>query len=230
MPKKPAARNYVKRLETDTVNKEVKMNKQETKDGLKSYVAHLKDLLNELSMDDVAKMVEILYSAYRNRKAVYTMGNGGHCNTASHMINDIAKHTTSTDDKSEFISDLGRWKTMCLNDSASFVTGIANDVGFDAIFAEQLKNWVEEGDVVIGISGSGNSGNVLKAFEVAKKAGATTICLAGFKGGKAKDITDLCIVVPGLKMVAIEDVHLAINHMVADELKKLIQNRNRLHG
>jgi D-sedoheptulose 7-phosphate isomerase len=84
--------------------------------------------------------------------------------------------------------------------------------------------------VVIGISGSGNSPNVLRAFEVAKARGATTICLSGKGGGKAKALADICIDVPSNKMVQIEDVHLAINHLVADELKKAIQERDALTG
>ena len=103
-------------------------------------------------------------------------------------------------------------------------------MGYDHVFSEQLKNWCQEGDVVIGISGSGNSPNVLKAFEVAKQRGATTICFSGKGGGKAKQLADICVVVPSDKMVQIEDVHLAINHAVADELKKALQGRTTLTG
>ena len=85
------------------------------------------------------------------------MGNGGHSNTAAHMINDLAKHTVSSDNKKAVVAEQFRFRTMCLNDSVSFVTGIGNDMGFDYIFSEQVANWVEPGDVVIGISGSGNS-------------------------------------------------------------------------
>ena len=112
----------------------------------------------------------------------------------------------------------------------SFVTGIANDMGFDNVFAEQLENMAQRGDVIIGISGSGNSENILRAFDVAKRKGATTICLAGFAGGKARTAADLCIVAPCDKMVMVEDFHLMINHMVADELKKLVQKRKGLTG
>jgi D-sedoheptulose 7-phosphate isomerase len=83
---------------------------------------------------------------------------------------------------------------------------------------------------VIGISGSGNSRNVLLAFEEAKKRGATTICYSGFQGGKARAIADVNIIVPCQKMVQVEDIHLIINHMVADELKRLVQNRQELKG
>jgi len=203
---------------------------QRTIENLKKYSDMYKEICDNLPYEDIASMVDILWKACREGKAIYTMGNGGHCNTASHMINDIAKHTTSSDDKKAVVSESLRFKTMCLNDSMSFVTGIANDMGFDHIFAEQLQNWVQPGDVVIGISGSGNSENILKAFGIARAKGATSICLAGFKGGKAVKEADLCIVVPCNKMVMVEDFHLMINHMVADELKRLVQEREEITG
>ncbi len=198
--------------------------------GLKAYVQLYRSVCDSLPYDKISRMVDLLWQACRTGKRIFTMGNGGHCNTASHMINDIAKHTVSSDDKTEVVAEANRFKTMCLNDSMSFVTGIANDMGYDHIFAEQLANWVEPGDVVIGISGSGNSTNVLNAFRVARQKGATAIALAGFKGGKSATEADLCIVVPCDKMVMVEDFHMMISHMVADELKKLVQNRTDLKG
>lgn len=198
--------------------------------NLKAYTEMYKEVCDKLPYEDIATMVDMIWKACKEGKAIYTMGNGGHCNTASHMINDIAKHTTSSDDKKTVVSEKVRFKTMCLNDSMSLVTGIANDMGFEYAFAEQLENWVQPGDVVIGISGSGNSENILKAFRVARENGAISICLAGFKGGKAVNETDLCIVVPCNKMVMVEDFHLMINHMVADELKRLVQNREEITG
>ena len=197
--------------------------------GIADYMTSLSTTLRQLDVDQLAKVVEVLLKAQQQGKKILTMGNGGHGNTASHMINDFAKHTVSSDSKAAVVTEK-RFRTMCLNDSVSFVTGISNDMGYDYIFSEQLKNWCEPGDVVIGISGSGNSENVLKAFDVAKSLGATTICLSGKGGGKAKAIADICIVVPSSKMVQIEDVHLAINHALADELKKLIQNRSEITG
>jgi D-sedoheptulose 7-phosphate isomerase len=198
--------------------------------GLKSYAQMLRTVSENLPFDKISRMVDLLWQACRTGKRIFTMGNGGHCNTASHMINDIAKHTVSSDDKTQVVADANRFKTMCLNDSMSFVTGIANDMGYEHIFAEQLANWAEPGDVVIGISGSGNSANVINAFRVARKKGATTIAMAGFKGGKSATEADLCIVVPCEKMVMVEDFHVMIAHMVADELKKLVQNRTDLKG
>lgn len=199
------------------------------KDGLRQYFAQLCETIKKVDTSQLAEMTEVLYRAYLDNKQIFTMGNGGHANTAAHMINDIAKHTTSSDDKDARVLEKG-FRTMCLNDSVSFLTGLANDMGFECVFSEQLKNWCDKGDVVIGVSGSGNSKNILNAFEIAKKCGATTICLSGKGGGKSKEAVDICIVVPSDKMVQIEDIHLAINHAVADEIKKIIQNRVELTG
>jgi len=210
-------------------NREQAMQKEATEGNLRKYTQQYTEICKELPYDDITRMVNIIWKAAKGGKTVFTMGNGGHCNTASHMINDLAKHTVSSDDKKKVVVKT-RFKTFCLNDSMSFVTGIANDMGFDNIFAEQLANTVQKGDVVIGISGSGNSENVLRAFDTAKQKGATTICLTGFTGGKARTAADLCIVVPCGKMVMVEDFHLMISHMVADELKRLVQKREELTG
>jgi D-sedoheptulose 7-phosphate isomerase len=200
------------------------------RENLQTYAHGLQETLDNLPWDAISQAVDVLWKNVQRGGRVFTMGNGGHCNTASHMINDLAKHTISSDDKRAVVADHLRFRTMCLNDSMSFVTGIGNDMGFDYIFSEQVANWVKAGDVVIGISGSGNSKNILLAFEEAKKIGATTICYSGFQGGKARAIADISIIVPCRKMVQVEDVHLMINHMIADELKRLVQNRHELVG
>jgi D-sedoheptulose 7-phosphate isomerase len=197
--------------------------------GLDGYMKGLAATLGQLDTAQLARIVAVLLEAQENGKSVFTMGNGGHGNTAAHMINDIAKHSISSDDKDSVVT-AKRFRTMCLNDSVSLLTGVANDMGYDHVFSEQLRNWCQAGDVVIGISGSGNSPNVLRAFEVAKERGTTTICLSGKGGGKAREQADICVVVPSDKMVQIEDVHLAINHAVADELKKAVQQRTKLTG
>jgi D-sedoheptulose 7-phosphate isomerase len=198
--------------------------------NLKIYAQDLQELLGTLPWDEIVRTVEVLWQCCLRGGRIFTMGNGGHCNTAAHMINDLAKHTVSSDNKQAVVAQQFRFRTLCLNDSASFVTGIGNDMGFDQIFSEQVANWAEPGDVVLGISGSGNSENILRAFEEARKRGATTICFSGFEGGKARDLADLCIVVPSHKMVQVEDVHLIISHMIADELKRLVQGRQELAG
>ncbi|TFG60483.1 MAG: SIS domain-containing protein [Spirochaetales bacterium] len=197
--------------------------------GINGYMEKLCETLKRLDKKPLSLMVEAVLQAQQDGKKIITMGNGGHANTAAHMINDLAKHTVSSDSKDSVVSEQ-RFKTMCLNDSVSFLTGIGNDMGYQHVFSEQLKNWCDPGDVVIGISGSGNSANILEAFKTAKARGAKTIALSGKDGGRIKDIADICIIVPSDKMVQIEDVHLAVNHAVADELKKLIQHRTDLAG
>ena len=198
--------------------------------NLKAYAGAIQETAGKLPWDAITQTVEALWRCCREGKKIMTMGNGGHSNTAAHMINDLAKHTVSSDDKTKVVANDLRFRTMCLNDSVSFVTGIGNDMGFDHVFSEQVANWVEPGDVLIGISGSGNSKNILNAFEEAKRRGATTICYSGFEGGKARAIADISIIVPCRKMVQVEDFHLMINHMVADELKRLVQQRQELKG
>jgi D-sedoheptulose 7-phosphate isomerase len=200
------------------------------KSNLKTYASEIQAVLENLPWDAIAQAVEVLWQCCREGGRIFTMGNGGHANTAAHMINDLAKHTVSSDDKKAVVAENHRFRTMCLNDSVSFLTGIGNDMGFDHVFEEQVANWVEAGDVVIGFSGSGNSKNILLAFEEAKRRQATTICFSGFKGGKARSVADISIIVPCHKMVQVEDLHLMINHMFADELKRLIQVRQELAG
>lgn len=198
--------------------------------NLKAYAHRIEETLEKLPWDAIARTVEVLWQCCQQGGRIFTMGNGGHSNTAAHMINDLAKHTVTSDDKKAVVSEALRFRTMCLNDSVSFLTGIGNDMGFDYVFSEQVANWVQRGDVVIGVSGSGNSRNVLLAFEEAKRRGATTICYSGFEGGKARAVADINIIVPCRKMVQVEDLHLMINHMIADELKRLVQSRQELTG
>jgi len=200
------------------------------RENLQAYAHEIQEILGELPWNAIAQSVEVLWQCCQAGGRIFTMGNGGHANTAAHMVNDLAKHTISSDDKRAVVTEALRFRTMCLNDSVSFLTGIGNDMGFDFIFSEQVANWVKPGDVVVGISGSGNSKNVLLGFEEARKRGATTICYSGFDGGKARAVADINIIVPCQKMVQVEDIHLMINHMIADELKRLVQNRQELKG
>ncbi len=203
------------------------MNHQE---NLKAYASGIQQVLGNLPWQAIEQAIQALWQCCQQGGRIFTMGNGGHANTAAHMINDLAKHTVSSDDKKSVVAERRRFRTLCLNDSVSFLTGIGNDMGYDHVFEEQVANWVEPGDVVIGISGSGNSRNVLLAFEEAKRRRATTICFSGFEGGKARRVADISIVVPCHKMVQVEDLHLMINHMIADELKRLVQDRQELAG
>ncbi|MGQ9631584.1 MAG: D-sedoheptulose-7-phosphate isomerase [bacterium] len=197
-----------------------------TQSEIKKYISIIREIYANLPFDKIQRAAEILLKAYDDGKRVFTMGNGGHGNTASHFINDLCHYVVRADDKSTTVVGK-KFKAICLNDSVSLLTAVGNDMGYEHIFSEQLDGWVEEGDVVMGISGSGNSRNILNAFQVASRNKATTICLTGFDGGKAKDVADLCIIVPSREILPIEDVHLSITHILTDVLRKAIQARGK---
>lgn len=155
-------------------------------------------------------MIEIvgaLTKARNSGRRIYTLGNGGSASTASHMASDLNKGASR--------KDAPRFKAVALTDNIPLLLAWGNDSSYEDIFVEQLKNHLEKGDVVIGISGSGNSTNVLRAIEYANKKGAVTIGLTGFDGGKLAKMAKISYVVPSQTMQQIEDVHLLIEHMLS---------------
>jgi D-sedoheptulose 7-phosphate isomerase len=188
-----------------------------------AYLLAEADVLQKQPQDIVSHLVRMFIEVYETGKTLYTMGNGGHGSTASHMVNDMSKHLFVTDDRSAFVVRGGRFRAICLNDSWATMTAWANDMGWEMAFAGSLANLVERGDLVLGISGSGNSPNILKAFDVAKQAGAKTACLAGPTGGKAREVADLCVTVPCDNILQIEDVHMTIAHLCTEVVRKYIQ-------
>jgi len=193
------------------------------KDGIKEYITELASILPKLPNNNIKDLVELLMKACKNKNQVFIMGNGGNGCTASHFVNDIEKYTVVSDTKNEVVADKNRIRAMCLNDNTATVTAWTNDISFDICFSEQLKNWVQEGDIVIGISASGNSKNVLNAFEVAKQHNAITVCLSAGDGGKAKDIADLSVIVPSKHNTIVEDIHLIILHLCVNLVRDIIQ-------
>jgi D-sedoheptulose 7-phosphate isomerase len=146
---------------------------------------------------------------------VIIMGNGGSAATASHMACDLGKNTV--------IPGRPRFRVMALTDSMALITAYANDLGYENVFAEQLTNLVRPGDIVVGISTSGNSPNVLRAIELARQAGAITIGWTGYDGGKLAQMVDVPVVVPNHCVEQLEDVHLMLEHMVTAALRQAIQ-------
>lgn len=145
------------------------------------------------------------------------MGNGGSAATASHFACDLAKGTTMDNP-----SMRKRFKVTALTDNVPLLTAWANDIDYENMFVEQLKNLLEEGDLVIAISGSGNSKNVLKAVEYANTRAAKTVGLTGFEGGRLKDMVKECLIVPSNSIERIEDVHLILEHLLCSYLRKLL--------
>lgn len=184
----------------------------ESKTYLEGYLKELKKSIDAMPREKFKEIVEALLDAYEKEKQIFVMGNGGSASTASHMTCDLGKGTSMPGRK--------RFKIICLSDNIPLMTAWANDTSYENIFSEQLENFVQEGDVVIGISGSGNSPNVLNALKLARKKNAKTIGLTGYQGGKMKELCDICLIVPSDNMQRIEDTHLIIEHALFSYIKE----------
>jgi D-sedoheptulose 7-phosphate isomerase len=183
---------------------------------IKDYLAKLSKTLDSLPLHRIGEIKEILWRAYQENKQIFILGNGGSAATASHFACDLAKGT--------ICSSKRRFRVISLVDNIPLMTAWSNDISYNNLFAEQLANLINEGDVVIGISGSGNSQNVLNALKLAKSYAAITIGFTGFQGGKLKDIADVCLIVPSDCMERIEDVHLILEHLICLWLREEIRN------
>jgi D-sedoheptulose 7-phosphate isomerase len=181
-------------------------------DNVEKYVEDLQACLTRLPLGDIRAVIAVLQDARFNDRQVFIMGNGGSAATASHFACDLGKGTS--------VPDLPRFRVIALTDNTALFSAYANDFGYECVFAEQLSNLLQERDVVIGISGSGNSPNVLRAFEMARQRRATTVGFTGFDGGKMKGRVDLCVVVPSSCMEQVEDVHLILEHLVCTCLRQ----------
>jgi D-sedoheptulose 7-phosphate isomerase len=189
--------------------------KMDAQNYLDEYLKELKKSLDNSSRDNFGQIAEALLDAREKGKHVFIFGNGGSASTASHMACDLGKGCT--------VGGKKRFKPICLSDNIPLMTAWGNDTAYEHIFSEQLENLVEEGDVVVGISGSGNSPNVLNALKVARKRNAKTIGLTGFQGGKMKDLCDICLIVPSDNMQRIEDAHLVLEHALSLYMRGVIE-------
>jgi D-sedoheptulose 7-phosphate isomerase len=170
------------------------------------YFEDLKTTIDKVSNDEINCFINLLKNSRDDDKTIFVMGNGGSASTASHYVCDFNKGLSYKKDK--------KFKFISLNDNIPTIMAYANDVSYNDIFVEQLKNYFKEGDVVIGISGSGNSPNVIKAIKYANENNGITVGLTGFDGGKLKLISQNNIHVPINNMQIAEDLHLIINHCV----------------
>ncbi len=191
-------------------------------------------IARQLPADEIVRLVEAVIRCYDQDGAVYIFANGGPAGAADGFATDIKTHPFVPEDKTK-TTELRRLRVYCLNESVGVITGVSNDIGYDEIFREQLKNYlrsVEQNghDVVIGLSGSGNSKNVLNAFAYAKQFGVTTVCISGRGGGKARDVADINVIIPGSSRFPgqtgkndnnfhIEDFQTSVSHMVTGLLK-----------
>lgn len=179
---------------------------------ISEYFERLKKTIDLISKEDVNDFINILLKAKDRGNTVFTMGNGGSGSTASHFCCDFNKGISFGQEK--------MFKFICLNDNIPTMMAYANDLGWDEIFVGPLKNFLKEGDVVIGISGSGNSANVIKALEYANNNGAITVGLTGYSGGKVKQICSYNVHIPVDDMQLAEDLHLVLDHCIMSILTK----------
>jgi D-sedoheptulose 7-phosphate isomerase len=182
-----------------------------------NYKEDLLNAVNRIDLDKVEKATAWLREARDTDHHIFTCGNGGSASTASHFVCDIVKGASYQREK--------RFRILALTDSLATLTAYSNDVNYEAVFVEQLKNFAQSGDVLIAISGSGNSPNVLRAVEYARSVGCKTIGLTGRDGGKLGQAAELNIQVPVQHMGRIEDAHLIVCHMMAYELMEGADNK-----
>jgi D-sedoheptulose 7-phosphate isomerase len=185
------------------------------------YLAEFKTVLEHLPLEQAKQAADILYRAYQTDHLVFTFGNGGSAALASHLASDLGKSTHIPGPAS--LRQSKRLRVLALTDNVPLLTAWANDVSYENVFASQMENFLQAGDVALGISGSGNSPNVLRALELARRVGATTVGLAGGGGGKMKDLLDCPIIVPSNHMQHIEDAHLILAHLIFLDLKARIE-------
>jgi D-sedoheptulose 7-phosphate isomerase len=187
---------------------------------IENYFKELKETIDKISVEDIKRVTNILYKAYKKNKQIFIIGNGGSASTASHFACDLSKGTLQRiyDEKEK------RFRVISLTDNVAHLTALANDLNYNDVFSQQLRNLVNPGDIVIAISGSGNSKNILNAVDSASKSGATTIGFLGFDGGKLKEKVDHYIYVPSNHYGRIEDLHLVLAHLISSYLSEMKKN------
>ena len=186
-------------------------------DYSKSYIDYLSSVLNNISLKDIEKFVEVLLEARERESSIFFIGNGGSAATASHFANDIAIGTRTYEKP---------FRAISLCDNQAVITAIANDDGYEKIFSQQLQVLLKKQDVVVAISASGNSPNLLDAIDTAKKLNTITVGISAFDGGKMKEMVDVSLHVPTEKgeYGPAEDAHMVLDHLISNYLMRLVRS------
>lgn len=186
----------------------------DSQDAVERYLLEIEHAIARISRSDVRAIVDLLEAAWRERRTIYIIGNGGSASTASHMMNDLNKFTA--------MEGCPRVRAIALTDNVPLMTAYGNDCSYEDVFVEPLKNMLEPADIVIAISGSGNSPNIVKAAEYAIEFGATVVGLCGSPGGALAKIAHRKVVIPAEHIGQQEDGHLILNHTIAMALRERI--------
>ena len=192
------------------------------KNEIVAYLEHEIKTIQSLDVDSIDKALNLLLKTFEDGKNVYVLGNGGSSATASHFQNDFNKGVSEHTEK--------KFNFLCLNDNMATVMAVANDIGFDEVFRFQLQGHLRPGDVVIAISGSGNSKNVINAVEYAKSMGNQVIGLTGFNGGKLKQLSDVSLHAPIHSMQITEDIHMIFDHLMMSVFYKTLAGLDHIKG
>jgi len=187
-----------------------------------TYLSELKDAIDLIPMDRVNKVIELLQTARLNHQHVFIMGNGGSASTASHFVCDLAKNTRK--------NGWPEFRVIGLTDNMAIFSAYANDEGYENVFSQQLKGLMQPGDVVIAISGSGNSPNVLQAVELANLRGGITVGFTGLSGGKLKNLAQHVVYIPCKRIDQVEDIHLILEHLITRTFMEMSEMPARVEG
>lgn len=173
---------------------------------MKNYVESLNQTLNKMPFDKINDIIKVLVKANKEDKQIFVFGNGGSAATSSHFITDLGKGASDNLKK--------RFRCISLNDNTAWITALGNDYSYEDVFLRQLKNYAQPGDVVITMSVSGSSPNLIKAFEWAKASGLETVALVGGKKGKLATIAEHVAVIDSHHYGIVEDAHMVITHLL----------------
>ncbi|HLL80318.1 MAG TPA: SIS domain-containing protein [Ktedonobacteraceae bacterium] len=185
-------------------------------DAVNTYFRELEQMLQAVSLTDLRNVLDILEDAYHYGRRIFIVGNGGSAATASHFALDLAKNT--------IMPGAPRVKAISLTDHVPLITAWSNDTHYEHIFAEQLANMMEPGDVIIGISASGNSPNVINAVRLARRSRAATVALLGASGGKLRYLVDACVLAPGQNIEQQEDAHMILAHVITRHMREVVRS------
>lgn len=187
----------------------------------KFYFKHLVEIIDRINLDDVGAVMEEILRCRNSGKNIFFIGNGGSAATASHFANDISIGTRT--------SGLKPFKAISLTDNMAIISALANDEGYEAIFTKQLEVHMNKGDIVIAISASGNSPNIIHALDFVKSFGNKTIGFTGFEGGKLKEICDLNIHIPTDRgeYGPVEDFHMILDHLFGSYFNRIVLDERK---
>ena len=192
----------------------------------RDYLRRLKQVLDRLPLEALDRVVQAIEAAHASRRQIFIIGNGGSAATASHMMNDLNKGTLGHSPGQEGSSEWPRFRVIALTDNVSLMTAWANDTDYNRVFSEPLRNLAQRGDLLVAISASGNSPNILAAVETAKEMGVQVIGLTGFGGGKLAKMAEVSFIVPSDDYGPVEDVHLILDHIITSYLREKLRGQN----